>query len=700
MKTLVTRIKENSKQYNESNRIVKWIDATESRWSKTYNNLNISDNAIFICKEYILIGKVSLINKRKSIQVDGIVKYAIKNDELLQLNEFSPEYSSRVKANFFPFIHDKEIDIKKLVDEIINKKFIQYYIFENIVHFENQKKMLNLNDRVVILNNGAIENIYLFKNNKLIIAPFNGLLNTIGKTLKELLEININHKGGNSNSNNVKRIRDIQKDLKSNNYYKFNSFFAYHDSLYNSSAYGKTTKLKNSISQINSIDLLNHPLNQILFGPPGTGKTYNTINKALEIIGVDVTNLDRKSIKEEFDKKMKDGQIVFTTFHQSMSYEDFIEGIKPKTNNDGIVTYDIEDGIFKLISNKAEINYLNSLELSTDFDEVFEILKTQWIESDNSEIDVKMKGNSFWITNITNRNIKFRKPSGGTGHDLVIKTLKDLYDNKRQMDSGLAIYYYPLIEKLRSFSKKSNKKNEIKNYVLIIDEINRGNVSQIFGELITLIEEDKRIGKDEALELTLPYSKESFGVPPNLYLIGTMNTADRSVEAIDTALRRRFSFTEMPPRYDLDLLTYEYAGTTGKVILETINARIEKLLDKDHLIGHSFFLKKDEEDAEAKLKNSFYRNIIPLLQEYFYGDYAKIGAVLGSGFVKLKEENGNDKIFAEFDGFESGDYIEKNTYQIVDYRLVETNYSIKKEGKLILMDFEKAIKLLINMSVD
>jgi 5-methylcytosine-specific restriction enzyme B len=142
---------------------------------------------------------------------------------------------------------------------------------------------------------------------------------------------------------------------------------------------------------------------------------------------------------------------------------------------------------------------------------------------------------------------------------------------------------------------------------LIIDEINRGNVSKIFGELVTLIEDDKRLNEAEALKITLPYSKEPFGVPNNLYIIGTMNTADRSVEALDTALRRRFSFVEMPPKYDLEQLKREICGYSLHNILETINTRIGKLLGKDNLIGHSYFLAV-KTDGELKALQRFHEN--------------------------------------------------------------------------------------------
>jgi 5-methylcytosine-specific restriction endonuclease McrBC GTP-binding regulatory subunit McrB len=173
------------------------------------------------------------------------------------------------------------------------------------------------------------------------------------------------------------------------------------------------------------------------------------------------------------------------------------------------------------------------------------------------------------------------------------------------------------------------------NYVLIIDEINRGNVSRIFGELITLLETDKRLGQPEALTVTLPYSRETFGVPDNLYLIGTMNTADRSVEALDSALRRRFTFREITARPEV-LTGREVAGVGLEQLLGTINGRVERLLDKDHLIGHAYFLFMPL--TIAGLREVFARQLIPLLEEYFFGDSHKLRLVLGNGFFTRLEE--------------------------------------------------------------
>ena len=290
------------------------------------------------------------------------------------------------------------------------------------------------------------------------------------------------------------------------------------------------------------------PLNQILFGPPGTGKTYNTVNMALDIVGSQREKEPRDKARKEYQKMLDPGQIVFVTFHQSMSYEDFIEGIKPEPTKDGKITYKVKNGIFKELCAKAE-----------------------------------------------------------------------------------------------------NDKSQ--NYVMIIDEINRGNVANIFGELISLIEDDKRLGASEELHAELPYSHTIFGVPKNVYIIGTMNTADRSVEALDSALRRRFTFKEMMPKSEL-----VPEENNVRSIFKIINQRIEVLKDREHQIGHSYFMGVNSEEG---LKAVIYDKIIPLLQEYFYGDYEKIQLVLGEGFVK------KDSASVKFAGDKGGDFEVSEVYRIV-----------------------------------
>lgn len=273
------------------------------------------------------------------------------------------------------------------------------------------------------------------------------------------------------------------------------------------------------------------PLNLILYGPPGTGKTYETVSKSVKIIDGHHDE-DYETTLKRYKVLKNEGRIEFITFHQSYSYEEFIEGIKPETEN-GNVIYKCKPGVFKRLCEKAA-------------------------------------------------------------------------------------------------SKSKDKK-----YVLIIDEINRGNISKIFGELITLIEDDKRLGAEHEITVRLPYSpdEEPFGVPANLYIVGTMNTADRSIALIDTALRRRFEFEEMLPDYDVSTWNKDNGGTVtyeGQEInliemLRKMNERIEVFYDRDHQVGHAYLMKVKKYE---ELCSVFANKIIPLLQEYFYDDWRKIRAIL------------------------------------------------------------------------
>ncbi|QSY20614.1 McrB family protein [Campylobacter jejuni] len=414
------------------------------------------------------------------------------------------------------------------------------------------------------------------------------------------------------------------------------------------------------------------PLNQILYGSPGTGKTYHTIDKALEIISKEEkiqipSEDDRINRKKIFDEYVKNGQIVFTTFHQSYGYEEFVEGIKPIIDNDENsqeVKYDVKDGIFKELCDKSLKNYILSIQNENEID--LDKLIFEFANYINQ--DFLNKGNEFPLENkvsikkiLLNFKDEYRSFSLGgsikSPQSLTIDIIKRDYlnfknkkilsfkDIKPKYDSqsdyhGNAIYYFMFYNKLKEFENIQNekfkiKKEILKSYIIIIDEINRGNVSKIFGELITLIEPSKRIGEKEELKVTLPYSGKEFGVPKNVYIIGTMNTADRSITSLDTALRRRFEFIEMMP--DVSKLSIDCEGINLQELLKAINTRIEYLLDREKTIGHAFFI--SVENLES-LKKVFKNRIIPLLQEYFYNDYALIDAVLNkNGMLEISVEN-------------------------------------------------------------
>jgi len=510
-------------------------------------------------------------------------------------------------------------------------------------------------------------------------------------------------------------------------------------------------QMTTSKSTILNNNIMPASLNTILYGPPGTGKTYNSINKAISIINPNfLLSKDRIELRQEYKRLEINNQIIFTTFHQSMSYEDFVEGIKPlPPQPNESLKYEIQAGIFKIACARA--GYLchkhynidkGTISSNYSFDDLYAAFiqnvkagiaigqfpyyktitgKEVEIFEINSQDSIRARARGSVATHVaplTQENIeklynKFKhisdiedlsavKEAVGVSPRItefyaVFGGLKDFEKTFKPdleiLSESLNIDFTDDVEKLKKFSAGIYNEAIINSgatsepVVLIIDEINRGNVSQIFGELITLIETDKRFGNSESLEVMLPYSKTKFFVPPNLYILGTMNTADRSVEALDTALRRRFTFEEMLPNYEIQGLQYFIFDYKASEILKVINRKIEKLLDKDHLIGHSYFMNTNSNELFIQ---SMYKNILPLLQEYFYGDFGKIGLVLGGGFVKKVTPDQKADLFAAFDYDDINDFESKETYEIIDYR--DSN-SIK-ESKV---DFKSAIKLLMNI---
>lgn len=355
--------------------------------------------------------------------------------------------------------------------------------------------------------------------------------------------------------------------------------------------------------------------NFILYGPPGTGKTYHSIDKAVQLAtGNSGSHVDNKVI---FDQLRTDGQVEFVTFHQNYSYEDFMIGLRPNTDNDEVLLFKPHRGIFYELCRRARENYFSSQNTTFEeptFEEVLEAFLEPLAERDEPiSIQMKTASYSFKITGfLDDKRLTFTKQSGGTGHNIYLPTLKALYEGTKSLHPlGLGVYYYPFVAALNEKKLKLTKekdKETLKNFVLVIDEINRANISRVFGELITLLEEDKRLGAENELLVRLPNGENGFGIPPNLYIIGTMNTADKSIALIDIALRRRFEFIAFYPKYDpVNNYTKESAD-----LLRKINQNIlKKNKSVDFLVGHGYLMKSQP------ISNVIANKIIPLLMEYF-----------------------------------------------------------------------------------
>lgn len=369
------------------------------------------------------------------------------------------------------------------------------------------------------------------------------------------------------------------------------------------------------------------PLNQIFFGPPGTGKTYVTIDAAVKAADPEFFWEDRIDLKARYDQLVNAGRIRFVTFHQSYSYEDFVEGLAANST-DGKISYEKKLGVFRKLVNAARDYRTTEVRKASDsFTDCWQAFIKQFDESPNG-VAIKTKRSQFVVTEVEDNTIRFDKNQGNSVHTLAHSTLQAVFDGQREVHGGLQPYYDALIAHIRELGQQLSATEVVRqNYVLVIDEINRGNISRIFGELITLIEPSKRIGAPEALEVTLPLTGDKFGVPDNLYIIGTMNTADRSLAGLDLALRRRFTFVEMPPQPEL-LDDVDVEGVNIGAMLRVINQRITALLDRDHCIGHAYFMPLRDNSSLQLLANIFAQNILPLLQEYFFEDWQRIAWVL------------------------------------------------------------------------
>ena len=469
--------------------------------------------------------------------------------------------------------------------------------------------------------------------------------------------------------------------------------------------------------------------NLILYGPPGTGKTYSLAIYAVSICDEkkieDVKSLNYEDVMERYHELLNEGRVSFTTFHQSYGYEEFIEGIKPvvdEAKND--IGYTIESGVFKRFCERATKpsedyaftgNVWNVRNRAGDKDIFFDlneyiysngVIMVEDIEDSNRQCDNLSKmakgdlvilGRNYHIDAIGivddfeptetecspfhwKRNVQWLSTH-------LNKTFSDIGKSGMAF-SNFSISKSPL--KAHDLYSLFNLKKESKPFVFIIDEINRGNISKIFGELITLIENTKRAGMSEAASATLPYSGESFSVPSNVYILGTMNTADRSIALMDTALRRRFQFKEMMPDSNVlrnigaDRVSDGVSELDVAAMLETINERITFLYDREHTIGHAFFTGLAHDSSIEKLASIFSKSVIPLLQEYFYEDYQKIQLVLGDN-AKVDD----DLKFIKDVRVIARDVFKGNVDEVID--LPEKKYVINEEA---LMNIQSYIQIM------
>ena len=497
------------------------------------------------------------------------------------------------------------------------------------------------------------------------------------------------------------------------------------------------------------------PENLILYGPPGTGKTYCTTSEAVRLCGEPVPE-DREALVQTYQRLLAAGRIEFVTFHQSMSYEDFVEGRQPTTGSDAddapsSAGFRLETvpGIFRRIARRAETSRGSSLgdEAITVTDR--QVFKMSIGEANNPEdahlfedaiaggyallgfedidwsddkyadrkaiidackaegkleghtdvtaqsgavqmpfifrnwvqpgdIVVVSKGNSLLraIGEFTGDYEYHPRPEGGYAHrrpvhwhwvDRVGVSVSEIY-TRRFMQKSIYLLFgselnVPALERYLN-SQRTDGPAEPEDFVLIIDEINRANISKVFGELITLLEPDKRLGQPDALKVRLPYSGDDFGVPSNLHILGTMNTADRSIALLDTALRRRFAFHEMMPNPSLLDGAGEACGLDLPQVLATINERIEHLYDREHQIGHAYFMDcTSRADVDAVMRH----RVIPLLAEYFFEDSAKIAAVLGDAASHEGPISGgflNRSLLQAPPGLEDGDALPRFRWEL------------------------------------
>jgi 5-methylcytosine-specific restriction protein B len=416
--------------------------------------------------------------------------------------------------------------------------------------------------------------------------------------------------------------------------------------------------------------------NLILFGPPGTGKTYAVRQKALVMCGE--SNVAASNVRAEFDRLRAAGQIEMVTFHPSFAYEEFVEGIRPRlapttgiddtevapdddlgeggpSDEHDALDYAVVSGALKVIAKRATqapLEPRSGIGRVVSFEEVWSALRAELKSKpeivtpryrlknylENIRVTPIKAGAREYIASHDNASILWEHrvefgPGLSALRTTAIWKFFERHGHQGAMSPPAAVGVLRELVRIGEALGIDKQRLDLQDapppqYVLIIDEINRGNIAKILGELITLVEPSKRLGREEAVPIRLPYSQEPFILPPNLHIIGTMNTADRSIALMDVALRRRFEFEEMMP---LDALVARNAPdevrSLAQEVFAAMNRRIEFLYDREHQIGHAYFI---DVMSFVELRDVFVRKVVPLLQEYFFDAWDKICLVLGS----------------------------------------------------------------------
>lgn len=400
-------------------------------------------------------------------------------------------------------------------------------------------------------------------------------------------------------------------------------------------AYNEQITKKGMVNQdtLRAAKLLENSGQIILQGAPGCGKTYITTELAVYLCDGEVPST-REELKKRYKELQKEGRVEFTTFHQSLDYEEFVEGLKPDTDslNDKEMRFVVKSGIFKRICQAASATTTSNLK------EAYNSFAEDVVNYDDIYKINMPNGSMFGVTINGKGNLSLY-----TGKDFKLNgTLT--YENIEKFFYGADLgywkcYFKGIIDVLKKdYKLAAENKDANKPYVLVIDEINRANVSKVLGELITLLEKNKRLGWEDEFTVTLPYSGENFGVPDNLYIIGTMNTADRSLGYIDYAVRRRFAFMTIEAKSDVIREFYNGNGELMKkelLLFTSVSDLIKDNLNPDFdlnniMVGHSYFLAKSDDDFELNLEYK----IRPLLEEYL-----RDGIIVDNGEIKASIAN-------------------------------------------------------------